>query len=117
MEFLNGNLGESHKYDLVFGLVFLSFYVRTVDLFTMQFQVNEYPPLAGSPQPVGPSTSSVKLVHRTKTMHCSIPKGFCYATGLPLPPHTDTLPLLAAVLTVIKCRKSEKTKYSVIKKD
>jgi len=45
----------------MFGLVLLSVSADTADLVTLKFKVNEYPPLAISPYPVGPSTSSANF--------------------------------------------------------
>jgi hypothetical protein len=57
VKFSCGRLGESHYNSDSVSLVLLSASISTVDLVTPKFQANKHPPLATSPQPVGPSVS------------------------------------------------------------
>ena len=56
----------------MFGLVLLSVSADTADLVTLKFKVNEYPPLAISPYPVGPSTT-LAVFYWPKTKQCIVP--------------------------------------------
>ena len=65
--FSNGRQGASlHWFNPVMFVLVLRAFVNTVDLVTLHFQANAHEPLASSPHPVGPSTStanSSSLLH------------------------------------------------------